>query len=671
MSAPPPYPASSPGSLSVVDVENAVGSRLAMAELGLAAPLLIAGRYRVQRLLGRGARGVVCQAQDLHLHREVALKLYPALEPGPAAQEVALEAQALARLRHPNVVGVYDFGDTHLMLEHDPPMSVPCFFMTMEHIRGQSMRRWLSVGAPDRDQILAAFHQAGAGLAHAHEAGVVHRDFKPENVVIADDGRVLVVDFGLARHRSGTQASPAESRALALWQPFVIAGTPEYMAPEARLGRADASSDQYSFAVALHEALLGSLPAIGEQGVAWIAVERFPAAVARVLARALGFDARERYPNMRELLSQLPQRWGEQWRWLEVAGESTVERRPRWVLGGIGIGALVIGWLGLAAWWTGRSDEPAPEAASTSLEPRVAAKTRSACDADVVGRWELETRVVWDVDIDRMNQLHGYVLDITRDADCRLWGKMLRLKNGKADESELSIEWSEGDAVEIRGDWSVPERRIFTLVVEGDQVRGNFVMLQRHDRATIRAVVTGSRKDARPPKLDDLADLPCRSQCRMLCPGDSALAACMSSCQTVDSDVADCGPPGPDFETPQTTRTMQSDWSAGKWVGEGSPAACARGPDQVAGKWVIWAGPLRWSVSLERSGECRVAGQARSDAGDLIAVVGEFDDMGRWMLYDRNDPERLRWALYGWDFVFGDGAGRNPAKLSGIQSSSF
>jgi predicted Ser/Thr protein kinase len=675
MFVPPSYP-SPPPSLSVVDVENAVGSHVALAELGLAAPLLIAGRYRVQRLLGRGARGVVCQAQDLHLHREVALKLYPALEPGPAAQEVALEAQALARLRHANVVGVYDFGDTTLVLEHHPPMTVPCFFMTMEHIRGQSMRRWLSVGAPDHDQVLSAFHQAGAGLAHAHEAGVIHRDFKPENVVIADDGRVMVVDFGLARHRSGTQISPStDSRALVLWQPFVIAGTPEYMAPEARLGRSEASSDQFSFAIALVEALLGSLPAMTEQGLPRITLEQFPAAIGGVITRALAFDAGQRFGSMRELLSELPSTWAEQWRWMEVAGE---RRKPppsrRW-LGALGVAALVVGWVGVGVWWTGRTPEevtttPRTGLASTLAVPQVGART--ACDADVVGRWNVDTRVVWDFEIERIDQSHSYVLDIERDADCRLWGRMLRMQKQQEDESEIRIVWTAGNAVEIRGTWNLPEPRIFTLTIEDGRLRGDFVMLEKHGRKAIRAVVRGARSGNGKPATDELGDLPCRSQCRLLCAGDVATNECLSTSCSDDSDVTDCGPPSPDFETPQTTRTMQGKWSSGTWIGAGSRTACARGPDEIAGTWTIWERsndkPLRWVLSLVRSA-CGVTGSARSDAGEVVTVIGEFDDMGRWMLYDPRDPERLRWALMGWDFVFGEGAGRRPAKLTGVQQT--
>ena len=680
MSSPPPYPTSSaPNSLSVVDIENAVGSRLSLAELGLAAPLLIAGRYRVMRLLGRGARGVVCQAQDLHLHREVALKLYPALEPGTIDREVALEAQALARLRHPNVVGVYDFGDTMLALEHSPN-PLPCFFLAMELVQGQSMRRWSSVGAPDRDQILGAFHQAGAGLAHAHESGVIHRDFKPENVVIADDGRALVVDFGLARHRSGTRLSP-ESQALALWHPLAIGGTPEYMAPEARLGWANAASDQYSFALALHEALVGWLPTASATGFVTIAHDRLPPAIGQVVARALHPDASLRFASMRELLAALPRRWAPLSSSLELAGDSTSELPRRRV--GVPLLALSLSVIGIASaiglgvWVMGRSSsKPDEDASDRSSLGRSSAddpsSRRAACDFDVVGHWTLETRVVWDFDIARIDQRHDYELDVRRDAECRFWGRMQRMQKHRIADAELFPTWSSNGVVELRGAWDLPETREFTLTITDDQARGDFVMLEAHGRPAIRAFVRGARAGQREPSVTTSRDLPCRSQCRLLCAGDAATETCMTqTCSSHEADIGDCGPPSADFETPQTTKTMQSKWSSGRWLGGGSPLACERGPGQIAGTWTVWrrneTEVERWTLSLEPSG-CGVTGFARS-TGEVVSVVADFDEFGRWMLYSPSDPERLRWALMGWDFVFGEAGGRAPGKLVGVQSS--
>lgn len=683
MPSPPAYPSPPPNSLSVVDVENAVGSRLAMAELGLMAPLLVAGRYRVQRLLGRGARGVVCQAQDLHLHREVALKLYPALEPGPVAQEVALEAQALARLRHPNVVGVYDFGDTTLVLEHHPPMTVPCFFMTMEHIRGQSMRRWLSVGAPDHDQVLSAFRQAGAGLAHAHEAGVIHRDFKPENVVVADDGRVMVVDFGLARHRSGTQISPsADSRALVLWQPFVIAGTPEYMAPEARLGRAEASSDQYSFAVALVEALLGSLPSMTEQGLPRIAIEQFPAAIGRVIKRALAFEPRDRFGSVRDLLSELPTTWVEQLRWMEVAAEPPRSQpQPRRWLAGFGVGALIVGWIGAAAWWV----EWTPEEAETKTNVlpsaplvRPLGSLEDCAERSVVGIWRFKTQIWWDY---RMRDfgVREYSLEITRGEGCRLVGRLNKPDAEFTGEAPLEVRHRGSDgSIELRGAWQIEHRGAqpytFNFSIGGDRLLGDFVHYSTLGRPAVKGPVYGARLHRKLPEVERRSDLPCRSQCRLLCAGADAVQQCESSqCESIDTEVRDCGPPSADFIPPINTDAMLTQWDRGEWQAASDGPACTRVPVVLAGTWTIHerpkqGRPVEWTVDLRDLGNCRLIGSARS-AGEDRNVVVELNPGGLWMLFDPADPEGLRWAMYGWDFVVGERGGDRSARIRGQRIS--
>ncbi len=227
------------------------------------------GRFRVLERLGAGAMGVVYAAYDPDLDRGVALKLINV----PSADRAAAlaEAKALARLSHPNVVPIYDVG---MAGEH--------VYLVMELVRGQTLRAWIA-GRRARD-ILEVYQQAGAALAAAHAAGLVHRDFKPDNALVGADGRVRVVDFGLA--------CEADDPALAIDRP--AAGTPHFMAPEIAAGAAvTPAADQYSFCVALHEALAG-LPD-----------EPAPRTVLAILERGRALDPSARFASMAQLLRAL------------------------------------------------------------------------------------------------------------------------------------------------------------------------------------------------------------------------------------------------------------------------------------------------------------------------------------------------------------------------------
>jgi tetratricopeptide (TPR) repeat protein/predicted Ser/Thr protein kinase len=209
------------------------------------------GRYMVLTRLGAGGMGVVYAAYDPELDRKVALKL---LRPGPGTfsgsrdrehRMLKQEAQALAKLAHPNVITIHDVG------EHEGHV-----FLAMEFVDGQTLKQWLAERQePDWREVLSMFRRAGEGLRAAHEQGLVHRDFKPANVMVGNDGRVRVMDFGLAR--SAALLDEAE--------PTSIVGTPAYMAPEQLMGTAiDARSDQFSFCVALWEGLHGERPFAGD-----------------------------------------------------------------------------------------------------------------------------------------------------------------------------------------------------------------------------------------------------------------------------------------------------------------------------------------------------------------------------------------------------------------------
>lgn len=215
-------------------------------------------RYVVLSRVGAGGMGVVYAAYDPELNRRVALKVLRAEGRGEGSEQARArllsEAQTLARLAHPNVVSIHDVGVT----DGD-------VFLVMEFVEGPTLAAWLAERRRPLHELLPVFLQAGRGLAAAHAMGIVHRDFKPANVVVGRDGRVRVLDFGLAREglSRGTKASSPDAEAATVQT--VVAGTPAYMAPEQHQGRrADARADQFSFCVALHEALHGVRPFRGD-----------------------------------------------------------------------------------------------------------------------------------------------------------------------------------------------------------------------------------------------------------------------------------------------------------------------------------------------------------------------------------------------------------------------
>ena len=311
------------------------------------------GRYVVVRHLGTGGMGVVYQARDPALDRPVALKLLRRLEPfGDARSRLLREGQAMARLAHPNVVGVYDVGTLEDRV-----------FIAMEYVHGVTLRQWLAVGPRSWADVWPLFREAGLGLAAAHAAGIVHRDFKPDNVLVGPDGRARVTDFGLARPDRGlvvavdggaagaAGAEPAASTTAApsLTVPGAVLGTPRYMAPEQRRGEAaDARADQFAFCVALHEALYGCLPFEAAGATGGAAMEPGRAAPSggapgiapwrrRTLQRGLSLEPARRFGSMRDLLSALGRDPLANWRRAALlAAGGSLAAAALWLLSGRG-----------------------------------------------------------------------------------------------------------------------------------------------------------------------------------------------------------------------------------------------------------------------------------------------------------------------------------------------
>ncbi|MEM6994111.1 MAG: serine/threonine-protein kinase, partial [Myxococcota bacterium] len=223
------------------------------------------GRYVVLQHIGAGGAGTVYAAYDPELNRKVALKVLNDERPR-SRQRLMREAQAIAKVTHPNIVAVHDVG-THQGR----------VYIAMEFVDGFTLRRWLAVKTRPWQDVLDKLNAAGEGLAAAHDAGLVHRDFKPDNVLVDRAGRVVVLDFGLAR-RASTAGDSRQSEEdqqidamlrtprhtpldINITGAGALMGTPAYMAPEQHLRqRVDARTDQFSFCVVFWEALYGERP---------------------------------------------------------------------------------------------------------------------------------------------------------------------------------------------------------------------------------------------------------------------------------------------------------------------------------------------------------------------------------------------------------------------------
>jgi eukaryotic-like serine/threonine-protein kinase len=273
------------------------------------------GRFEVLDLVGRGAMGAVYRARDPELDRTVAIKVRHSQSKLDVAQQDRMrrEAQALARLADPNVVGVFEAG------VHEGKA-----YVVMEYVDGETLQAWMASTTAKRSvaQITAMLVQAGRGLAAAHAAGLVHRDFKPSNVLVSRSQIAKVGDFGLVRvdgARDAASTADTDGETVTLTMSGALLGTPAYMSPEQLAGEvATEASDQFSFCVALYEALYGQRPFRGTTlpalraamtgAVAFPASPRIPARVKAALSRGLATDPARRFPSMRSLLAVLEQR---------------------------------------------------------------------------------------------------------------------------------------------------------------------------------------------------------------------------------------------------------------------------------------------------------------------------------------------------------------------------
>ncbi|MEZ4382794.1 MAG: protein kinase [Nannocystaceae bacterium] len=325
------------------------------------------GRFVIVRRIGAGGMGVVYSAFDEELDRKVAIKLLHAERSGTQGRaRILREAQAVARISHPNIIHVYEVGE----------LETGQVFMAMEFVEGVTLDEWVHRKERSWREVLAVYLQAAQGLAAAHEAGLIHRDVKPENILINSRGRVIILDFGLARLHSDNDASntldpsggqgitggalpdpaalteaSAETIAQTLTASGAIMGTPAYMSPEQCTGLpADARSDQFSFCVSLYEGLYGERPYAGESLSKLILAvcqgnvrepprgTRVPTWLRRVLLRGLAVKPSERWPSMQALA--------------EALARDPARHRRRWLGVGAIAASLVMGVVGTIQPWS-------------------------------------------------------------------------------------------------------------------------------------------------------------------------------------------------------------------------------------------------------------------------------------------------------------------------------
>ncbi|MEX1362081.1 MAG: serine/threonine-protein kinase [Nannocystaceae bacterium] len=355
------------------------------------------GRYVVLETLGTGGMGTVLRAYDPKLRREVALKrLRSHSTEADAEARLVHEARSLARLSHPNVVAVFDVD-----------VEVEGVIVAMELVRGRTLRQWFTSPHSWRDTV-DVLVEAGRGLMAAHEAGLVHRDFKPANVMITDDGLVKVMDFGLAKPMALEPSSEADEAPAAVRADLrpgssletvatvetaahMVAGTPPYMAPEQHQGlRALAAADQYAFCITSWEALTGSRPFRGdllalaeaksEGPPPWPRGSAVPRRIVEALQRGLRPRPEDRWPSMQALL--------------QVLEHEPRSRRTGRIVGGAVLSVAAMGALTWQQWATSRAERCT--GASAALASAWGQEERSAVEEAMLAVPAAYARRTWE-----------------------------------------------------------------------------------------------------------------------------------------------------------------------------------------------------------------------------------------------------------------------------------
>lgn len=369
------------------------------------------GKFVIIGELGRGGMGIVYLGYDQRLDRHAAIKVVRA-HSTIAQTRMLREARALARVSHPNVVHVYE------VAEHGQDVHV-----AMEYVEGSSLREWLSASPRTAEEVCRCFIDAGRGLAAIHAAGLIHRDFKPDNVMVGRDGRARVLDLGLAADRGvgvgpvgEAGSSPRRRRrpstrtaAKTLTSIDACLGTPAYMAPEQHRGEAaDARADQFAFCVSLWEALHGERPFKGTTLLALassVARGVLPqmsnlgvcAQIRAVLARGLRVDPNDRWPSIEVLLAELERALANHTNAKPAPGNHAFGRAMSGLPWVVGAGVLLVG---------ARTVEP-PELSKPARDVMVSTAEPAIEQEFVTARAAVDAALVHLSDGDYRGVVHG------------------------------------------------------------------------------------------------------------------------------------------------------------------------------------------------------------------------------------------------------------------------
>jgi hypothetical protein len=292
-------------------LEELVATPARTTAVAIAIGTILDGQYRIERLLGQGGMGTVYLARDLRLERDVAVKVGTVVS-ASALQRIEREAVAIAKLSHPNVVVAHQVGEVDGRL-----------YIAMEYVDGGNARQWRTAKPRSWREVALLYAGAGDGLAAAHAAGFIHRDFKPDNVLVSKDERPRVADFGLVRASTASSdaadaAASASPLEVGITRVGAVLGTPPYMPPEQLAGRElDARTDQFAFCASVWEALFERRPFDGEteaeiaEAIATTIPtppEHAPSVPRRLVAalrRGLAADREARWPSLQPLLDEL------------------------------------------------------------------------------------------------------------------------------------------------------------------------------------------------------------------------------------------------------------------------------------------------------------------------------------------------------------------------------